>query len=101
MRKSVFTAIIGLMVFTACNKENDVVQEQRATVQVRGDNSPCNILIRLESGTTLYPVNSEKVSGFTTNGVQVMVSYRTTDEYVSPCQSTESAIIEGIRSINP
>jgi hypothetical protein len=100
MKKTVFTAIIGLMTFTACDKEGEAVQEQRATVQVRGDNSPCNILIRLESGVTLYPVNSEKVSGFTTNGARVMVSYKTTDEYVSPCQSTEPAIIEEIRSIN-
>jgi hypothetical protein len=86
---------LGLL-FSSCDKKEPIIQNVQGVMEIT-DTGACTVLIRLNSGPTLFPTNPDKLKGFLTDGRQVTVSYRADTEFVSPCIGTEPALIETIR----
>lgn len=87
----------SVLLFSACDKKESVIQAAAGTMRVSGSSSACTVYIQLDAGKNIYPVNHDKVEPFLTDGKRVTVDYRPTSEFVSPCPDASSAIIENIR----
>jgi hypothetical protein len=95
--KLISTLFLGAaLLLSSCDKKESVIENREGTIHV-SSSSVCNVYIQLDAGGNIYPVNSEKVATFLTEGRRVTVSYRPTSEFVSPCPNAPSAIIEEIR----
>lgn len=68
---------IGSFAFVSCKKNNGCARSEKAVVRDFSDSDTCGVLIELEIGTKLNPVNWEdyNVSSYK-NGDLIWVSYK-------------------------
>ena len=88
--------IAASLLFGACDKKEPIIENVPGVMRI-SETGACRILIQLNTGTSLFPTNQDKVQSFLTDGRQVTVSYRLDGDFVSPCSGSEPALIESIR----
>ena len=99
-----FTILFLALFLFSCRKENDeevnpVIQEETGTVWLSGGLYFCATQVRLDSGDTLIPVNTEKILAFEVDD-RVLIEYEELEKGETGCRVGTDCMVINVSSID-